>query len=130
MDKESLIFNTWAQFLLSLLFLLSSRCWGAVSPAAGVPRLVSLSISVPALQSRLPPACLWCWDISALVGSNAPSYLPLPPATPVPFTVIHLYYCTVSSIRTIQKTLNRKHVLSSPLRVLIFSQLGPQVLFT
>lgn len=104
---------------------------GGLSPQLqGSPGLISLSISVPALQSRLPPACLWCWDISTLAGSNVPSYLPLPPATPVSFTVIHLYYCIVSSIRTIQKTLNRRHVLSSPLRVLIFPQLGPHVLFT
>ena len=103
---------------------------GCLPSCSWSPCLVSLSISVPTLQSWLPPACLWCWDIPSVVGSIVPSYLPLPPATPVLFAVIHLYYCIVSSIRTIQKMLNRKHVLSSLLRVLIFPQLGPQVLFT
>ena len=125
-DKELLIFNTWAQFLLSLLFLLSSRYWGGCLPSCSwSPCLVSLSISVPILQSRLLPACLRCWNIPPLAGSNGPAYLPLPPATPVPFAVIHLYYCIVSSIRTIQKTHSQL-----PSWVLIFPQLGPQVLFT
>lgn len=66
---------------------------GAVSPVAAGPPVLSLSISVPILQSWLLPACLRCWNIPTLAGSNFPSYLPLPPATPVPFAVIHLYYC-------------------------------------
>lgn len=77
---------------------------GCLPSCSWSPCLVSLSISVPSLQSRLLPACLRCWNIPTLAGSNVPSYLPLPPATPVPSAVIHMYYCIVSSIRTIQKT--------------------------
>ena len=52
-----LIFNTWAQFLLSLLFLLSSRCWGAVSPAAWVP-LSCLFVYLCASSAVSAPSCL------------------------------------------------------------------------
>lgn len=57
MDKELLIFNTWAQFLLSLLFLLSSRCWGLFPQLQLVP-LSCLFVYLCANSAILAPSCL------------------------------------------------------------------------
>ena len=57
-DKELLIFNTWAQFLLSLLFLLSSRYWGGLPPQLQLVPLSCLFVYLGANSAISAPSCL------------------------------------------------------------------------